>query len=342
MKLAEILDIDPEDLLTEYTRFCKPGYGTRIKRIRYEYHMSQEEFADLVETNRANVAIWECEYHNIHPEYGRYLHLKMLAEEKKLDFDRLIANADYCPDDYERFIQSDIPKKVLYIRSRCCLTQKELASRIGAVKGGAAVSLWENGKTKPLRKNFYPLRELAVAAGIDMDKLNEDPDFYKDDYFEFVETDCGDKIRYVRLQYELYMEPFGELLGVAGNTIGEWEAGNCMPSRSCFLEIKKIAEKKGIDLSGLNGHPEIYKDPFTELVEKNDSAEWVRRIRTKSRLTVEAFARYVGVSRVTVWQWESDEKCRKPSRRSFEKIVELAEMRGVDIYDTYRTENMAD
>ncbi|MBQ6450524.1 MAG: helix-turn-helix transcriptional regulator, partial [Solobacterium sp.] len=45
VKLAGVLDIDPDDLLTEYTRFCRPGYGERIKRIRYEYRMSQAEFA---------------------------------------------------------------------------------------------------------------------------------------------------------------------------------------------------------------------------------------------------------------------------------------------------------
>ena len=74
--------------------------------------MSQGEFADLVETKRANVGIWECEYKNIHPEYGRFLHLKMLAEQKGLDFNKLIQDEEYCVDDYKRFIRGDIPKKM--------------------------------------------------------------------------------------------------------------------------------------------------------------------------------------------------------------------------------------
>ena len=96
VKLAGVLDIDPDDLLTEYTRFCRPGYGERIKRIRYEYRMSQAEFANLVETRRDNLSIWESEHQNIHPEYGRFLHLKMLAEQKGLDFARLIQDSEYC------------------------------------------------------------------------------------------------------------------------------------------------------------------------------------------------------------------------------------------------------
>ena len=342
VKIAPVLDIDPDDLLTEYTRFCKPGYGKRIKRIRYEYQLSQVEFADLVETRRHNVSLWECEYKNIHPEYGRFLHLKMLAEQKGLDFNKLIQDSEYCVDEYKRFIQADVPKKIRNIRAACGCFMGDFGRMLGLDSPASIVSQWESGSRKPLRKTFYKLQEVAASVGIDMDKLNEDPDFYKDEYAEFVETDCGDKIRYIRLQYGVFMEQFAEMLGTSGNTISEWEAGNCVPMRNWFPEIKKAAEQKGIDLNVINGHPEIYKDPFTELIQKQDSEEWVRRIRKKCGLTIEAFARYVGVSRSTVWHWESHQKYGKPSRESFNKIVEVAKMRGVDIYDPWRAETMAD
>ena len=137
------------------------------------------------------------------------------------------------------------------------------------------------------------------------------------------------------------MEQFAEMIGTSGNTISEWEAGNCVPMRYWFPEIKKAAANKGIDLNALNGHPEIYKDPFTELIQKQDSEEWVRRIRKQCGLTVDAFARYIGVSRSTVNSWETHQNCRKPSRESFNRIVEMAKMRGVDIYDPWRTETLA-
>jgi DNA-binding transcriptional regulator YiaG len=304
--------------------------------------MSQGEFADLVETKRANVGIWECEYKNIHPEYGRFLHLKMLAEQKGLDFNKLIQDEEYCVDDYKRFIRGDIPKKIRNIRAACGCFMGDFGRLMGFDNAASAISQWEAGNTKPSRKYFYKLRELAVSVGIDMDKLNEDPDFYKDEYAEFIETDCGDKIRYIRLQYGVFMEQFAEMIGTSGNTISEWEAGNCVPMRYWFPEIKKAAANKGIDLNALNGHPEIYKDPFTELIQKQDSEEWVRRIRKQCGLTVDAFARYIGVSRSTVNSWETHQNCRKPSRESFNRIVEMAKMRGVDIYDPWRTETLVD
>ena len=138
------------------------------------------------------------------------------------------------------------------------------------------------------------------------------------------------------------MEQFGEMLGVAGSTVGQWESGSSIPTKVWFPEIKKAAEKVGIDLDSLNGHPEIYKDPYTELIQKQDSSTWVRRIRKESGLTIEDFARYIGVSTTAVWQWETDKKCRKPGRRSFDKIVEIAVMKGIDIYGTWRTETVAD
>ena len=87
--------------------------------------------------------------------------------------------------------------------------------------------------------------------------------------------------------------------------------------------------------------PDELREAF-ELIQKQDSEEWVRRIRKQCGLTVDAFARYIGVSRSTVNSWETHQNCRKPSRESFNRIVEMAKMRGVDIYDPWRTETLAD
>ena len=43
LKIGEILNIDPETLLDEYTRFCGPGCGERVKQIRFAWKMTQED-----------------------------------------------------------------------------------------------------------------------------------------------------------------------------------------------------------------------------------------------------------------------------------------------------------
>ena len=85
VRFAEILDIEPEELLDEYTRFCKPGYGKRICSIRDAYELSQVKFAELVGTSRSTVSIWEAEINNHHPNQEKYERLKELAEQKGID-----------------------------------------------------------------------------------------------------------------------------------------------------------------------------------------------------------------------------------------------------------------
>ena len=55
--LGNILEIEPEVLLDEYTLFCKPGYGDRIRRIRNAFGLSQTAFANILGTCRSTVSI---------------------------------------------------------------------------------------------------------------------------------------------------------------------------------------------------------------------------------------------------------------------------------------------
>ena len=82
-----LLNLDPEELLDEYTRFCKPGYGKNIKKIRAAYGVSQREFAELVGVSRSTVSIWEAEIKDSHPNRDTYRKLMEMAAEKGVDFD---------------------------------------------------------------------------------------------------------------------------------------------------------------------------------------------------------------------------------------------------------------
>ncbi len=81
------MNLDPEELLDEYTRFCKPGYGKKIKKIRAAYSVSQREFAEHVGVSRSTVSIWEAEIKDSHPNRDTYRKLMEMAAEKGVDFD---------------------------------------------------------------------------------------------------------------------------------------------------------------------------------------------------------------------------------------------------------------
>lgn len=83
--IGKVLDIDPEELLDEYTRFCMPGYGKKIKAIRAAYGVSQKDFALIVGVDRSTVSIWEAEINEHHPGREAYNIIKKMAKEKGVD-----------------------------------------------------------------------------------------------------------------------------------------------------------------------------------------------------------------------------------------------------------------
>ena len=85
VRFAEIFEIEPEELLDEYTRFCRPGYGKRICSIRKAFELSQVKFAELVGTSRSTVSIWEAEINNHHPSRDKFERMKELAGQKGID-----------------------------------------------------------------------------------------------------------------------------------------------------------------------------------------------------------------------------------------------------------------
>ena len=82
VKLGFALQIDPDELMDDYTRFCMHGYGVKIREIRRIYGLSQTDFAKKNGWSRATVSVWEKEIGNHHPSREAYQRLKLLAEEK--------------------------------------------------------------------------------------------------------------------------------------------------------------------------------------------------------------------------------------------------------------------
>lgn len=329
--LAKVLNIEYEELLNEHTRFCSPGYGARIRKIRMVYELSQSQFAELIGVNRTAVSIWEAEINRIHPNYDSFLRLKKLALEKSLDMNQLIVNPDAYKDDYEMFTEKDCAKKIKYIRAAYGVHTAKFSEMLGLAGGSGTVSLWESGKTIPLRENFNRIRRLAEKKNIDLDRLNADVDSYKDAYYKFIEQDVEKKILYMRLCSNLFQDEFGRRIGCAGNTVSEWEDGHHIPTRANFEGILLFAEENGFDLDELNSNPEIYRDHYAEIFCAQGYGQRIQEFRRKCDLSMREFGKLIDVSASTVSQWEKEQRGRRPSRKAFHRIKEFAAEKGVEL-----------
>ena len=62
VQFAKALGTEPNTFMDEYTLFCMPGYGNRIRKIRDMYGVSQQTFSEMIGCERSNEAIWEAEF----------------------------------------------------------------------------------------------------------------------------------------------------------------------------------------------------------------------------------------------------------------------------------------
>ena len=200
LSFAELLGVEPEIFLSDYTRFCAPGYGDRIRIIRYACDQTQEEFAETLGVTRNRVSVWEAEIDEFHPSFQSFEKLAAIASEKGIQIKQLIEEPDSYSDGYDEFISVEYGKKIKYIRAAYGVTQSEFCRMLG-YEGDTSACMWESENRKPLRKHFGRIKFLAEAKGISLARLNEDPDFYRDTYSKFIERDSGKKIRYIRLTY---------------------------------------------------------------------------------------------------------------------------------------------
>ena len=329
LKFADLLGVEPDVFLSDYTRFCAPGYGDRIRRIRCACGQTQQEFAETLGVTRTRVSVWEAEIDEFHPSFQSFEKLGTIASENGIQIKRLIEDPDSCADEYAEFISGEYGKKIKYIRAAYGVTQAEFCRMLG-YEGDTSSCLWESKKQKPHRKYFGRIKFLAEAKGISLARLNEDPDFYRDAYSRFIERDSGKKIRYIRLTYGVYTDVFGRMLGCSGNAVAVWERGQYTMGRQYFDALERLAAEKGIFLDALNDDPSLYQDPYDVFCSGN--CAWkIHFVRICCEMSIVRFASEIGVSTATVSSWESsstEKISKRPGRESFRKICDLLSAAG--------------
>ena len=326
VKIGEILEINPEDLLNEYTQFCKPGYGTCIAKIREMYGMTQQEFSNLICVTRSRLSAWESECTGFHPNEESFNRIKKLAVDIGIDFDKLMDNPAEYRDEYNIFVESNWGLKIKQIRLAHGMLLEEYASVIGCDK--QTLEHWEIECVRPLRKYYPAIKESAIAYGIELDRLNEDPCYFGSDYQRLIEKDCNKKIKSIRMAYGMTTYALGDLIGCTGEAVCRWERGICTPELKYFKTIERIAKEKGITIAQLNETPDLIGDDYKFFCSSGYS-KIIRRIRKECGMLQEEFAKELNVSKSSLANWEQGRFI--PSRDNYNELKKYAEERGLSI-----------
>lgn len=318
-RIAEALNIDCSLLMDEYTEFCKPGYGKRIRTIRIQSGLTQEEFSELLNFNRPNESTWEDELYNRRPNRESYQRIKQIATDVGLDIRKLIEDPDAYTDEYVVFVERDCGKKIRQIRFAHGVVTKVFADKLGC--DPQTLEHWEIGCAKPLRKYFDSIKQAAQLVGIDLNKLNENPDYFISDYQGFIQADCGSKIKSIRMAYNCGLTQFGKLLGCTGEAVAQWEKNVCVPELKYYKRIEQAALDKDISIRRLNETPVLVRDEYKEFC-NGDYGQTVKTLRQSCDMTQQAFAIMIGVSMSTISNWETQRVI--PDREHYGKMKRIA------------------
>lgn len=325
---AEVFGLDPEIFIDDYTRFCTPGYGKRIKKIRAMYGMTQQEFAAMLGCDRANESVWESEIDNRHPRRDMYLKLRKLAADIGIDMDKLIDNPDLYIDEYTVFVGKDWGKKIRRIRLVYGLPLSDFSAIIGCDE--QTLEHWELEYARPTRAFYSVIKEAASNRGIDLDALNEDPTSVSCEYLSFISAECGRKIHSIRMAYGVTLKQFGKMIGCTGEAVAKWENGACTPNLQYYQAISKVANDKCIPIVRLNENPALFQDDYAIFCER-DYGKIVKRIRKAWGMWQDAFAEKLHVSLSTVSNWETQRA--QPTRENYVLLKQIASEKGINIYD---------
>ena len=326
--IADALNIKSALLLDEYTEFCKPGYGKRIRTIRIQSGLTQEQFSERLGFTRSNESTWEDELNNRRPSRESYRQIKRMAIEAGFDVRKLIDDPDTYTDEYAVFIEHDCGKKIRQIRLAHGVVTKVFAEKIGC--DWQTLEHWEIDRAKPLRKYYEPIKQAAREVGIDLDMLNVEPDYFVSDYQGFIQADCGRKIKSIRIACGCSLNQCGRILGCTGEAFARWEKNICVPELKYYKQIEQAANDNGLSIKSLNETPVLIKDEYKEFCE-SEFGEIVKAIRRNYHMKQIDFGRMIGVSLSTIGNWETRRVI--PHREHFAKLKEIAARKGVNLYD---------
>ena len=219
-RLAE-LEAELQDMLALTKQFSPEA----VVEERARLGLSAAAYGDLVGVAALTIYSWEHgRRHPRRPQLDAWLAVKGIDEDEA--WERLGIEAEHAFDG----------EQVAAERARLELSAANYGELVGV--SGQTIYSWEKGRTAPQKAQ---LQKWLAVKGIDEDEAWERLGIEAEPAFS------GEQVAAERERLELSAADYGELVGVSGLTIYNWEKGRTSPRQAQlekWLAVRGIGKRK--------------------------------------------------------------------------------------------------
>ena len=319
----------PVDRDVEIATFMRPLIDTtpfsikdRIKKIRKEFDLTQQEFADRLGVKRGAIANYEigrneptnaivsliCREFNVNEEWLRNGTGSMFHRDTPALVRPLTTATSF-----------SIKDRIKKLRKTLDLTQQEFADKIGSKRN--TIAKYETGTNQPsyaiislVCREFKVNEEWLRYGTGDMFKTaaSSQEESITNASFSDNLSKMKDRIKEVRKELNFTQQKFAEKVGIQRNTVAMYEMGKTAPSNAIILSIcREFSVNKEWLLNGIGNMFQTTNPTFAETiadaipaVNSFDIKDRIKKVRKNFDLTQQEFANKIGISRGNIAAYE--------------------------------------
>lgn len=279
------------------------SFAKRLKRLRKEAHLTQQDVADYFKTSPQSYAQWEKGQRSPSKES-----LEKLASYFGVSVSYLVGESDTI--DYGAFEEQSTPtqlsddktfiERLKELRKQSGLTQQQLADIVGTTQQN--IAFWETGRQRPKQPSLI---KLANYFNVSIDYLLVGKAQAEEKSSVFPE-----RLKQLRVEAKLTQQQMAEAFNIKQPTYAQWETGRTKPKGET---LEKFADFFNVSTDYLLGKTQPKK-------ELSVFPERLRQLRIETDLTQQELAKNLNVSQQIIGLWERGE--RKPKIEAITNIAE--------------------
>lgn len=288
------------------------SFAKRLKRLRKEAHLTQQDVADYFKTSPQSYAQWEKGQRSPSKES-----LEKLASYFGVSVSYLVGESDTI--DYGAFKEQSTPtrlsddktfiERLKELRKQSGLTQQQVAEYLDITQ--SAYAQWETGRINPKKETIQKFADLFNVSYDYLWHGTSEPQTTN----AITETNSGtfpERLRQLRTEADLTQQQLADIVGTTQQNIAFWETGRQRPKQPSLI---KLANYFNVSIDYLLVGKAQAEEKLSVFPER------LKQLRVEAKLTQQQMAEAFNIKQPTYAQWETGRT--KPKGETLEKFADF-------------------